>query len=127
MNGRAYAIGCDDGQEEHITKLARYFDTHVTNLTKSVGQIGEQRLFLMAAILLADEAHELREKLHATEAEVARLKDVRQGTFDLEIKEQTNIAKKIEATASKNIKDTAELFDNASKRIEELAQKLDEA
>ena len=44
--GRRYAIGCDDGQEAHLEKLARYFDQQVSRLGDNVGQIGEQRLFL---------------------------------------------------------------------------------
>ncbi|KAF0092773.1 MAG: hypothetical protein FD128_2800, partial [Hyphomonadaceae bacterium] len=71
INGRQYGVGCEDGQEDHIGRLARHFDNHVKTLVQSVGQIGEQRLFLMAALLLADETHELKLKLDATEAELA--------------------------------------------------------
>jgi len=77
INGRRYAIGCDEGQEEHVMRLARYFDEHVKRLASSVGQIGDQRLFLMGALIVADEMHDLKVRLDKAEAEIARLSDVR--------------------------------------------------
>jgi len=60
VNGRPYAVGCADGQEERVRILARQFDTHVQNVAADVGQVGDIRLFLMAALVLADELHEAR-------------------------------------------------------------------
>ena len=55
INGRNYRIACDDGQEEHLTKLASYVDERVSDLVKAVGQIGDTRLLVMASLLIADE------------------------------------------------------------------------
>lgn len=55
MNGREYKIACDDGEEEHIAYLAQYINHHVDSLIERVGQVGEARLLLMAALQLADE------------------------------------------------------------------------
>lgn len=60
INGRPYAVGCADGQEERVRMLARQFDEHVQNVAGQVGHVGDLRLFLMAALLLADELHETR-------------------------------------------------------------------
>lgn len=60
INGRPYAVGCADGQEERVKMLARQFDEHVQNVAGQVGHVGDIRLFLMAALLLADELHETR-------------------------------------------------------------------
>lgn len=60
VNGRPYAVGCADGQEERVRLLARHFDDHVRNVAAEVGHVGDIRLFLMAALLLADELHEAR-------------------------------------------------------------------
>ena len=60
VNGRPYAVGCADGQEERVRILAKQFDTHVRNVAADVGQVGDIRLFLMAALVLADELHEAR-------------------------------------------------------------------
>ena len=63
VNGRAYQVGCEDGQEEHVKSLARQFDKQVQELNQQVGSVGELRLFLMAALTTADELHETRQRL----------------------------------------------------------------
>ena len=60
INGRPYAVGCADGQEERVRILARQFDAHVRQVGRDVGNVGDIRLFLMAALILADELHEAR-------------------------------------------------------------------
>lgn len=60
VNGRPYAVGCADGQEDRVRMLARQFDDHVRHVAGEVGHVGDIRLFLMAALLLADELHEAR-------------------------------------------------------------------
>jgi cell division protein ZapA len=60
INGRPYAVGCADGQEERVRILAKQFDGHVRSVAGDVGHVGDLRLFLMAALLLADELHEAR-------------------------------------------------------------------
>ena len=60
INGRPYAVGCADGQEDRVRILARQFDGHVRQVAGEVGHVGDIRLFLMAGLLLADELHEAR-------------------------------------------------------------------
>lgn len=60
INGRPYAVGCADGQEERVRILAKQFDVHVRQVASDVGHVGDIRLFLMAALVLADELHEVR-------------------------------------------------------------------
>ena len=60
INGRPYAVGCADGQEERVRILAKQFDVQVRQVASEVGQVGDIRLFLMSALLLADELHEAR-------------------------------------------------------------------
>jgi cell division protein ZapA len=55
VNGRSYNIACNDGEEEHLQRLAAMVDAKLIDLVKMVGQIGDQRLMLMAGLLLADE------------------------------------------------------------------------
>ncbi len=61
INGRPYAVGCADGQEDRVRTLARQFDGHVRTVAGDVGHVGDLRLFLMAALVLADELHEARQ------------------------------------------------------------------
>ena len=57
VNGRAYTIACDEGEEDHLRQLANVVDAKAREVLSSVGQVGDARLLLMAAILIADEHH----------------------------------------------------------------------
>jgi cell division protein ZapA len=73
VNGRPYVVGCEDGQEQHLTELARIFDRHVRQVGQQLGQLGETRLFLMGALLLADELAETKARMAAIQADLGRL------------------------------------------------------
>jgi cell division protein ZapA len=76
VNGRAYPVGCEDGQEQNVQALARQFDAHVREVSEAVGQVGDLRLFLMAALLTADELADARARLAHAQAELGRLQSV---------------------------------------------------
>ena len=59
VNNRAYTIACDEGEEEHLKELAAHVDAKAREVLGSVGQVGDTRMLLMAALLIADEHHEL--------------------------------------------------------------------
>lgn len=73
VNGRPYAVGCEDGQEPHLQELAKLFDQQVRQIGKDMGQLGDTRLFLMGGLLLADELLDARNRLAALQVEVGRL------------------------------------------------------
>jgi cell division protein ZapA len=70
VNGKPYIVGCEDGQEGHVESLARQFDEQVREVGAQVGQVGELRLFLMAALLSADEIADLKARLAAAEEQL---------------------------------------------------------
>jgi cell division protein ZapA len=55
INGRSYPVACNEGEEQRIGELARYVDSKVKTFARDLGQIGEARLLLLAALVLADE------------------------------------------------------------------------
>jgi cell division protein ZapA len=55
VNGRAFPLSCADGEEPRIRRLAQYVDGKVGEFVKMHGQIGEARLILLAALVIADE------------------------------------------------------------------------
>src|SRR5262249_49051204 len=57
VNSKAFTIACDDGEEDHLRQLAAIVDGKVRELLGSVGNVGDTRLLLMAALLIADEHH----------------------------------------------------------------------
>jgi cell division protein ZapA len=73
INGRPYTVGCEDGQEPHLREIAALFDRQVRQVSAEVGQLGETRLFLMGALLLADELSDLKLRLAHSQGELTRL------------------------------------------------------
>ena len=63
VNGRSFTITCDDGQEPRIRRLAQYVDAKVGQFAASVGQVGEAKLLLLAALVIADELADANEAL----------------------------------------------------------------
>lgn len=60
VNGRPYPVGCADGQEDRVKLFAAQFNDKVTMVAEQVGQVGDLNLFLMGALMLADELAEAR-------------------------------------------------------------------
>ena len=59
IGGRAYTVACGEGQEAHISALGEAIDGKLASLGGQAGQ-NEARALLFAALLLADEVHDLR-------------------------------------------------------------------
>jgi len=99
VNGRPYVVGCEDGQEQHLRDLAAIFDRQVRRVGEEMGQLGDTRLLLMGALLLADELADARTRMAAQQTELTRLQ-----------------------TSQSRIENRATLaLENAAKRIESLA------
>src|ERR1039458_6409440 len=77
VNGRAYTIACDEGEEDHLRDLAATVDAKAREVLGSVGQVGDTRLLLMAALLMADEHHAAVSRLDASAAMTGDMEDVR--------------------------------------------------
>lgn len=112
VNSRAYTIACDDGEEDHLRDLAGHVDDKVKELLSSVGQVGESRLLLMAALLVADEHHDAAQKLHLRMEEFGALSDAHEAV-------SSRLAQS-ESTA-------ADAFEAATRRIEDIAARLADA
>jgi cell division protein ZapA len=63
INGHAHTIGCKDGEEQHLIAMADEVEKRIEK-AKSLGvQSGEAKLLVMAALLMADELHDLNLEL----------------------------------------------------------------
>jgi cell division protein ZapA len=77
IDGKQYRMACDEGQEEHLIDLAERFDRYVSHLKDSFGEIGDQRLTVMAGIMVMDELSELQKRVKGMESEVQTLRKTR--------------------------------------------------
>ena len=105
VNNRAYTIACDDGEEAHLKELAAHVDAKAREVLGSVGQVGDARMLLMAALLIADEHNELTGKVAA------------EGTGEDEKKRLHLRAEQAESAA-------ADTLESAAKRLEDIAARL---
>jgi cell division protein ZapA len=75
--GRQFRLACEDGQEEHLQMLARDMDERIERLRRQFGEIGDTRLTVMAALMVADELSEAAHKMRRVEEELNGLRDAR--------------------------------------------------
>lgn len=111
INGRDYSIVCDDGQENHLARLAEYLDRRVSELVESVGQIGDSRLLLMVGLLIADELSDAYAELAVT-----------RGEADGDVLSRLNESKTAQITD-----EMAAALESTSAQIEAIADRLEEA
>ncbi|MBK8907331.1 MAG: cell division protein ZapA [Rhodospirillales bacterium] len=100
VNGRSYEIACDDGQEDHLVRLAGDIDQRVRGLVTSIGQVGEARLLLMAGLLIADELSDVRAHVLEPTADDENARSIR-AIEDAISADIDALAQKIEAIASR--------------------------
>jgi cell division protein ZapA len=111
INGRQFRMGCADGEEDHLAGLAKSFDDRINDMRSKFGQVGDDRLTIMAALTIADELAEVMKRMQTLEDEVAALKDARVVAADRA--QTTNAA-------------ISAAFNSAAERIEDLSKKLNQ-
>jgi len=109
INGKTFRMACDDGEEERLLGLARRFDGYIGDLKQSFGEIGDQRLTVMAGIMVTDQLQENERRIKLLETELATATDARLMALDKLNRSQTDVIARI---------------DNAAGRIESLAEDL---
>ncbi len=65
INGRIYRFDCEDEEVERLNRLGEMVTAYVGEFANDFGQVGENRLLLLAALRLADELVEARSKATA--------------------------------------------------------------
>lgn len=103
VNDQKYSLACRDGEEEHLETLAKYVDEKTKHLIENLGNVGEARVLLMAALLVSDELLETKESMAAL---------------------QNGDSKAVKEAVDTRL---ANLLDNASERIEGIAGQLERA
>ena len=111
INGRQFRMACEDGQETHLSRLAQELDQRIAKLREKFGEIGDTRLTVMAALMLADEMTETRQRFRVLEEEIVALREAREMSAD-------------RARAASDA--VVGAFNSAAERIEGITRKLNE-
>ena len=107
--GRLYRMACGEGEEEHLQGLGRRLDAKIAELRGSFGEIGDQRITVMAALTMADQLAEAERRIAALEAEI----------------ERTNEAHATSASATRaRREEVAAVVEEAAAHIDRVAQAL---
>jgi cell division protein ZapA len=101
INGRQFRMACEDGEESHLLRLAEDLDQRISRLRSRFGEIGDTRLTVMAALTLADELTETKERLAQMEPELAKLQDSNVASAERALATQTAIAAALNAAAER--------------------------
>ena len=109
INGRQFRMACEDGQEDHLTDLAREFDIRIEGLRAKFGEIGDTRLTVMAAITLADELSEMGTRIKRLGEELAATQGAHGAVAD-----RNNAA---QAAVASTLTSAAERIESVSKRL----------
>jgi cell division protein ZapA len=114
INGRAYTLGCDEGEEDHLKELAGLVDAKAREALSMVGPgAGDVKMMLMAALLLADEHHDATHQL-AAGAQVA--------SAQAETKSQEREILQLRAEQAES--DAADVLEHTATRLEAIAARL---
>jgi cell division protein ZapA len=73
INGRKYRMACEEGQEQHLLGLADRFNQHIDSFKGTFGEIGDNRLTVMAGIAVLDELAEAERRIAELRQDVASL------------------------------------------------------
>ncbi|NLR99692.1 cell division protein ZapA [Rhizobium sp. P38BS-XIX] len=96
IDGKAYRMACEEGQEDHLTDLANRFDQYVLHLKSQFGEIGDLRLTVMSGIMIMDEVSELTRRVASLEAELEALTSTRDTTVAANARAEETLASVID-------------------------------
>jgi len=101
INGRQYRMACDDGQEHHLARLAHDLDQRIAHLRTTFGEIGDMRLTVMAALMLADELSDARQRVLKVDEELAGLQQARAAVADRAVATEAELAATVNSAAER--------------------------
>jgi cell division protein ZapA len=96
INSRPFAVTCDDGEETRIRRLGQYVDAKVAEFVGNIGQVGEARLLLLAALVIADELADANEALRLERSGMRQANETAAAASSI-----NGIAQRVEAIAAR--------------------------
>ena len=113
LNGRTYRLECGEGEETHLIALAEYLGSHVDTMRRKFGQVGDDRLILMASLVVTDELWELRRQMQELKSTLAEARRDRSVADEL--------TKHLQADLSARVSSAADRLEMLNDRLGDLA------
>jgi cell division protein ZapA len=101
LNGRTYRLECGAGEEAHLIALAEYLGSNVDTMKRKFGQVGDDRLILMAALMVTDELWEVRRQMQELKTAMTELRRDKSAADESLKSKRADIADAIEAAADR--------------------------
>ena len=101
LNGRTYRLECGEGEEAHLIALSEYLGSHVDTMKKKFGQVGDDRLILMASLMVTDELWELRRQVQELKTAMVELRRDKSASDEMAKAARADIADTIGAAADR--------------------------
>ena len=111
IDGKKFRMACEEGQEQHLLTLAERFNRTVIGLKGSFGEIGDNRLVVMAGIAVLDELAEAEDRIAALKQDIADL---------------TSAGQALSTEAEELEQKFARRLSEAARKVEAIAQAIDE-
>ncbi|MEL0123193.1 MAG: cell division protein ZapA [Paracoccaceae bacterium] len=70
VGGRRFEVACQPGEEDYLISAATALDKEASSIGDQLGRLSESRMLLMAGLMLADQAGNLKEKLAKSDADL---------------------------------------------------------
>jgi cell division protein ZapA len=101
INGRQYRMACESGQEPQLLGLAENLEARIQSLRGRFGEIGDARLTVMAALMMADELLDAQSRLASLQQEVDALRDDRTVSIDRTVTTNRAVAAALNSAAER--------------------------
>lgn len=101
LNGRNYRLECSEGEEAHLLELAEYLGSHVDEMRRKFGQVGDDRLILMASLVVTDELWELRREIENMKTALAEARRDKSASDETAKHMQAGLSARIDAAAER--------------------------
>ncbi|WP_020180659.1 cell division protein ZapA [Methylopila sp. M107] len=111
IGGRDYKMACGEGEEAHLLSLGRMVDERHAQLKVQFGEVGDIRLSVMTAIMMADELNEAKRKGAALASEIKALQLAGDDAVKAYDARHADVADQLAAAAERLERMAAELSD----------------
>ena len=132
FNNKDYLLACDDGQEQNLKELASHLDSKYSELKNNLGNIGENKLLLIAAIQMVDDYFDLFKKVKNAKNDFEKLsirfKELRSLAINYKNEKEIEIGKlkeeldEFKTIVEKSKNSYEEILDKTTKSIEKFIE-----